>query len=148
MILVVDANVVVHECLVAGDRGFGRFEQHELLAPELLVWEVASVLHECAWRLAAGHPTQGMGALTASDVGEAFGRLRRAPVRIVPATEELVVEAWSIATKCGFARLYDAAYVALAQVNGVPLVTLDARLRRSPASRLVEIIGPTEVRTA
>jgi predicted nucleic acid-binding protein len=60
-------------------------------------------------------------------------------------TVELLDEAWDIASRYGFARLYDAAYVALAKRHSATLVTLDARLRRSPASRLATIVGPTEL---
>ena len=62
-------------------------------------------------------------------------------------TRELLAEAWRTANRCGFARLYDAAYVALAVRTGATLVTLDGRLRAGPASGLVTILGPTELHT-
>lgn len=48
------------------------------------------------------------------------------------------------AMSSGWAKTYDAEYVALAHLLGSRLLTLDARLRRT-ASRLVEILGPTEL---
>jgi len=49
-----------------------------------------------------------------------------------------------VADRFGWAKTYDANYIALAQVLGCRLVTLDARLRRGTA-RLGFVIGPTEL---
>lgn len=62
---------------------------------------------------------------------------RRAPARLYP-------EAWSIATELGWAKTYDAEYVALARLLGCRLVTLDGRLRRA-AGELVEIVAPSDL---
>lgn len=142
--MVVDADLVVAECL-ASDTPFAAFGSEELIAPDVMPWEAASTLHEYQWRLEAGHPTPSMPELTLADAQSALAVLHHAPVRIVPTGSELLDEAWRIADRCGFARLYDAAYVALALREGATLITLDAALRRGPASRLITILGPSEI---
>ncbi|MGL6279719.1 MAG: PIN domain-containing protein [Gaiella sp.] len=52
--------------------------------------------------------------------------------------------AWRIADALGWAELYDAEHVALAELLGCRLVTLDARLRRG-ADRLGFVITVDEV---
>jgi predicted nucleic acid-binding protein len=47
----------------------------------------------------------------------------------------------------GWAKTYDANYVALARVSKCRLVTLDARMRRATA-RLGFVIGPAELGTS
>lgn len=49
--------------------------------------------------------------------------------------------AWQIADDLGWAKTYDAEYVALAQLSDAPLLTTDARLARS-AVRLVRLLDP------
>jgi predicted nucleic acid-binding protein len=66
------------------------------------------------------------------------GRIRRrAPAR-------LGSEAWDVANELGWAKTYDAEYVALARLLKCRLVTLDARLRRG-AAPLGFVVGPEEV---
>lgn len=50
-------------------------------------------------------------------------------------------EAWRIANDLGWAKTYDAEYVALARILACPLFTVDDRLGRV-ASRIVEVVGP------
>ena len=54
------------------------------------------------------------------------------------------VHAWKIADRLGWAKTYDAEYVALADLLSCRLVTLDARLRRG-AQRLGFVVGPDEL---
>jgi predicted nucleic acid-binding protein len=56
----------------------------------------------------------------------------------------LCAEAWRVAEELGWAKTYDAEYVALARMLRCRLLTRDERLRRG-AARLVEAIGPTEL---
>lgn len=129
--LVVDASVVVNACLA--EDGFATFQDESLVAPPLLWSEVASVLHEMRWRSAISTE---LAALAVLRLDEASIKAQR------PA--ELRKEAWRIADQLGWARTYDAEYVALAQLLGCRLMTIDGRLRRG-AEHLVPIIGPTEI---
>ena len=53
-------------------------------------------------------------------------------------------EAWKVADELGWAKTYDAEYVALARILRCPLLTIDARLKRG-ASRLVRVVGPADL---
>jgi predicted nucleic acid-binding protein len=129
--LVIDASTAVDLCLA--HEGFAPLSEDDLIAPPLILSEVLSVLHEMRWR---------------GDVPEEMARLglerhREMPVRIVE-PEQLRVEAWRIADEFGWAKTYDAEYVALAKLNGCRLVTTDARLRRG-ADRLGFVVTPADL---
>jgi predicted nucleic acid-binding protein len=129
--LVVDASVAV--AATATPLGFERLRAFELIAPPLLWIEAESVLHAMLWR----------GEVRADQAIEMRARLRTAPIaREEPTT--LTDTAWDIAEEMGWAKTYDANYVALARLRSCRLVTLDARLRRG-AHRLGLVVGPTEL---
>lgn len=129
--LVVDASIVVPDC--EAGRGFGYLSDPDLVAPPFMWAEARSALHEAAWR----------GEISGPVAQAAHNRLLAAPIhRAEP--PELGEEAWRIADELGWAKTYDAEYVALASVLGCRFVTLDARLRRG-ADRLGLVIGPTEL---
>ncbi|HYY53862.1 MAG TPA: type II toxin-antitoxin system VapC family toxin [Candidatus Dormibacteraeota bacterium] len=129
--LVIEASAA-HNALLAAD-GFAFYAREQLVAPALLWSEVRSSLHERAWR----------GELRAEIARQALGRLEAAP--IAPRTHpRLGREAWRLADELGWARTYDAEYVALARLLDCRLVTLDAALRRTVA-RVVRVIGPSEL---
>lgn len=69
--------------------------------------------------------------------------LEAAPVR-VRTHRALGTTAWRLATELGWAKTYDAEYVALAQLLGCRFVTLDGRLRRG-ADRLGFVLTPAEL---
>jgi len=131
MVLVIDASAAVQASLAS--HGFALLDQEELVAPALLWSEVPSVLHEMAWR---GTMSRALGR-------EALERFLAAPIS-ARRHARLTPEAWRIADELGWAKTYDAEYVALARLLGSRLLTLDARLRRT-ASRLVEILGPGQL---
>lgn len=129
--LVLDASVAL--AASADDYGFQLFGDEELVAPPHMWAEARSSLHEALWREEVSEPV-------------AFGTLERleaAPVR-PRSHRELGRAAWRIAEEFGWAKTYDAEYVALAQLLKCRLVTLDARLRRGTAG-LGIVIGPAEL---
>ncbi|HLE43939.1 MAG TPA: type II toxin-antitoxin system VapC family toxin [Methylomirabilota bacterium] len=129
--LVVDASVAVHASLAAD--GFALLRGETLAAPALLWSEVPSVLHELAWR----------GSVSRQLAREALARFLAASV-VPRRPSRLTSQAWDIADRFGWAKTYDAEYVALAHLLRCRLLTLDARLRRS-ASGLIEVVGPSEL---
>lgn len=128
--LVIDASVAVAASYRAG--GFDEFGEERLVAPPLLWSEARSALHELLWRA----------EISAEDAERARARVERCPVERID-DKQLGEAAWKIADECGWAKTYDAEYVALARLMSCRLVTLDARLRRS-ARRLGFVISPTE----
>lgn len=116
----------------------GRYALDELLAldlvaPSLLWSEASSVLHGLRWR----------GLISPGLAAAALERLLTAGVTRVD-DRELLVEAWDVADRLGWAKTYDAQYVALARRRDCPLVTLDDRLSRG-AGRLVRVLGPGDL---
>jgi predicted nucleic acid-binding protein len=129
--LVVDASIAVPACL--SEAGFSVLPDNDLAAPALLWSETRSVLHELVLR----HE------LTKTDGDAAARALDHAPVRRVD-DPRLGAEAWRIADVLGWAKTYDAEYVALAEFLGCRLVTLDGRLRRG-ADRLGLVVTLDEL---
>jgi predicted nucleic acid-binding protein len=113
--------------------GFERLRAFELIAPPLLWLEAESVLHAALWR----------GELREEQAHEVRSRLRAAPIAS-DAPADLPDLAWALADQMGWAKTYDANYVALARRRACRLVTLDARLRRGTA-RLGLVVGPVEL---
>jgi len=130
-VLVIDASSAVQASLSVD--GFLLLGGETLVAPALLWSEVSSVLHELAWR----------GSVSGQLAREALGRFLAAS--IAPRRPaRLASEAWRLADRFGWAKTYDAEYVALARLLRCRLLTLDARLRRT-ASGVVEILGPGDL---
>jgi predicted nucleic acid-binding protein len=129
--LVIDASVAV--AATATPLGFERLRAFDLIAPPLLWIEAESVLHAMLWR----------GEVRADQALEMRARLRAAPITS-DGTNTLPDASWALADEMGWAKTYDANYVALARLLGCRLVTLDARLRRG-AQRLGLVVGPTEL---
>jgi predicted nucleic acid-binding protein len=129
--LVVDASVALPACASPG--GFDIFGAEELVAPPLLWSESRSALHEALLR-------RDIPAVQALRTLEA---LERAPIR-PRAQRRLSRRAWDLANEMGWAKTYDAEYLALAQLLDCRFVTLDARLHRD-AARLGFVVSPTEL---
>lgn len=129
--VVADASVIVQACIDSA--GFAPLAGHELLAPPIGPSEALSSLRELHYR---GEISQELATI-------ALSRLISAPY-VVRAPVGLLQSAWTVAEALGWAKTYDAEYVALAQLLKCPLLTMDARLRRG-GGRLVQIIGPAEL---
>lgn len=131
MTLVLDVNVVVGACYRRG--GFERFGTEALAAPPLMWSETRSTLHLGMWQ----------GQITEEDATVALARLEDAPVERTDHAQ-LGHEAWRVADELGWARTYDAEYVALARLLNCRLVTIDRRLLRG-TERLGFVIGPDQI---
>lgn len=119
--IVVDASVVVPALAddgPDGDRFRARLRGEVLAAPEVLDLEVTSVLR----RFTAN------GTMPARRAELALQDLVDLPVRRSP-HRPLLHRIWQLRHTV---TSYDAAYVALAETLGVPLLTADARLGRAP----------------
>jgi predicted nucleic acid-binding protein len=130
-VLAVDANVVIVRC--PSETGFDTLATHDLVAPPLLRPEALSVLHEMFWRRTVPHDLMDL----------ALDRLETAPITITE-PDGLAREAWNVAEEFGWAKTYDAEYVALARLLDCRLLTLDGRLRRG-AKRLGFVIAPSDL---
>lgn len=128
--LVVDASVVIAVSVDAA--GIGPLQAHELIAPPIMQSEALSGLHEMRYR----------GEISDSLALKALGRLSHLPVAVIQDID-LWSRAWQVSELLGWAKTYDAEYVALAQLTECPLLTIDARLARG-AARLVRIVTPEE----
>ena len=129
--LVVDAAVVITVCLSeAGLKSFGR---DELVAPHLMWSEASSVIHELRWRKEISGE---LAAIALDRLGAADISPRR--------PRGLIEEAWRIADRLGWAKTYDAEYLALARLLKCRLLTTDAKLKAS-GSEVVDVIGPADL---
>jgi predicted nucleic acid-binding protein len=113
---IVDAGAV----LQLAAEGFEVPASHQLLAPTLLRSQTLSALHEAVQR----------GDLPADVARERLARVGRMPIRLL-GDAVLRRRAWEMADQLGWASTYNAEYVALTQLQGDALVTLDADLPRS-----------------
>lgn len=129
--LVIDASVALSAALTRD--GFTLIARHELVAPPLMWSETVSTLREHAWR----------GDISPDQAASSLAALMAAPIH-KRAPRGLHAAAWHIAAQLGWAKTYDAEYVALALLLGCRLLTRDDRLRRG-AARIVESIGPLEL---
>ncbi len=124
MILVIDASVVVAALVDAGPDGdwaAAMLSDHELAAPHLMPTEAANILRRAGL---AGDITADAATLAHADL------------------LELRVDLWPyapLAERCWTLRdnvtVYDATYVALAELLDAPLATLDRPLAAAPGPR-------------
>jgi len=117
LLIVVDASVIVQVSVAGGT--LGPLEAHEMIAPPLLASEVTSILCEMAYRTEIPTEHARRAVMQLDDLPIRFDR----PIRLA----EL---AFDIARSLGWAKSYDAEYLALAQLCSAPLITIDERLRR------------------
>lgn len=129
--LVVDASVAVG--ISHGTAGVEALQDSVLIAPPLMWSEARSTLHVAMWRA----------EVSREGIERARGRLERIEIERID-DDRTGGEAWQLAEELGWARTYDAEYLALARIRDCKVVTLDARLRRG-ADRLGLVIAPMEL---
>ncbi len=112
---VIDASAALH--LASSGRTLSA--SVSFAAPRLLTSETTSVLHDSLWR---GEPPENVAE-------EHRRRLRDLPIAVHD-DPAILDRAWEIANELGWARTYDAEYVALAQLLTLPLLTIDRRMAR------------------
>ncbi len=89
----------------------------EVVAPTLLIFEVASVLRNKVQR----------GILEEKDAREIIDQLSHLDIALIY-TEDLLDVAWTIGSVLKPPALYDCFYVALSKFLGIPLWTADKKL--------------------
>lgn len=134
--LVVDASVAVELSLDRiGERASEALGGEQLVAPPLLWSETPSVVHELAFR----------GDISQRLADRSLKRFLGGKIEIHESRPAgLAKGAFVLADELGWAKTYDAEYVALAQILGCRLVTIDARLRRG-TERLGFVVTPREL---
>jgi predicted nucleic acid-binding protein len=123
-VIVVDAGVLVTALADDGPDGDlcrGRLAGQPLAAPDLVDLEVGSVLRRL---VRSGAVPERRARLALTDLGDLS--VERAPAR------PLLLRCWELRENVTF---YDAAYVALAELLDVALLTADARLARASGPR-------------
>lgn len=123
-VLVVDASVLAPALAddgPDGDAARARLRGQSLVAPELVDLETTSVIRR---QCRAGHLDRRRAGLALADLVDL--PLRRAPHR------PLLARCWELSENL---TVYDAAYVALAEVLDVVLLTGDARLAKASGPR-------------
>jgi predicted nucleic acid-binding protein len=119
--VVCDASAVLAALLDSGSDGqwaTARLAEADLFAPNLLPSECANVIR----RAELG------GAVSADQAAQPHADLLDLAIDLWP-YDVLAPRAWELRANLSS---YDAAYVALAEVLAIPLVTLDRRILRAP----------------
>ena len=125
----IDASAAVQ--LASSAAGFATLEGYELIAPPLLWSEGPSAIHQALAR----------SAIERAHAEAALARFLAAPI-MPRRPDELIHRAWTIADALGWAKTYDAEYVALAELAGCPLLTTDLRLARTVSGRIPVLEPP------
>jgi predicted nucleic acid-binding protein len=130
-VIVVDASVLIPALLDDardGERVRDRLRAERLVAPALIDLEVVSMIKRAARQ----------GALVERRAGQALADLTAIPLRRAPHLS-LIARIWDLRHNLS---VYDAAYVALAEAIGAPLLTADRRIAGAAGIRCeVEVVG-------
>lgn len=134
--LVADASLAVEMSLDRlGQQAGAALGNEQLVAPPLLWSEVPSVLSEMAFR----------GEISRELARGALDQFLSGTLNISEQRpERLALTAWQLVSDLGWAKTYDAEYLATAQLLDTRVVTLDMRLRRG-ADRLGLVTTPAEL---
>ena len=100
----------------------------ELVAPAILLAECTSALRKRVFE----------GALRHEEAVALLGRALALPIRISHAPEQFIL-AMEIANLTRRAKAYDMQYVALAEVEGGEIVTLDGGIRQAAVERRIPV---------
>lgn len=129
---VVDASVVVAALTDDGPAGrwsADRLTEFDLVAPQLMPFEVANVLRRQLQRA----------VLPTTYALDAVHELCEMAVSLMP-FDVTADRVWALGANL---TLYDASYVAVAEHLGARLLTLDRRLAGAPGLRCEVLVGPT-----
>jgi predicted nucleic acid-binding protein len=113
---VIDASALLHVVTEGIEIGTG----HELLAPNLLRSQVQSMLHEAVQR----------GELSDDVARERLAKSGRIKVRLL-GDAAMRRRAWEVADRLGWWETYGAEYVALTELQGDALVTVNPEFARA-----------------
>jgi predicted nucleic acid-binding protein len=127
--LVIDASAALHIALASAPTT--ELDRYQLLAPPLFLSERTSSLAAATFRK----------DVPVDALEEAFERLEALKVTIIDRGRDHRHEALILARSLGWAKSYDAEYVALSIHQLCPLLTTDERLMRR-AGHLTEMLDP------
>lgn len=131
MDVVADSSVIAAVCLAGGQ--LGPLAGHQLHGPAHLCAEVTSAVRERQYR----------GEIDDDLAAQAVAMLATLPMSYA-APDALSAEAHQLAVLNGWAKTYDAEFIALARRLASPIVTLDGRLQRG-AAHLARILAPSDL---
>ena len=124
MTVVLDSSALIGALVRSSSGGLwaaGVLEDEQIIAPEILLSETANGLRRLELQ---GH-------LSSLEANGAFDRVRTLPVELHPFSP-YAERVWELRFNL---TAYDAWYVAIAEVMGCPLATLDLRMARASGTR-------------
>jgi predicted nucleic acid-binding protein len=132
---VIDASVTLAWCFddessVDADRVLARLEHEEALAPAHWPLEIANALRTAEQR----------GRMDATELPRLRALLAALPVEVVPVELTSATGTVLEAARTYDLTAYDAAYLDLAAIRGLPLATVDKRLRAAGGRAGVEVL--------
>ncbi len=106
--------------------------QHPLIAPSLITYEVSSALHRL----------QHLNKLESQIAQEAFTTFQQLGITLIE-SPQLHNLSWRLAQQFGHSRTYDAAYLAVAQLHNAEMWTADKKLYNSVCEQFtwVKMLG-------
>nr|WP_183938633.1 type II toxin-antitoxin system VapC family toxin [Rhizobium paranaense] len=136
MAFIVDASIagawlLPDEENTVAERAMARMADEDAWAPDLLRHEIRSILLSAERR----------GRISDDLVHSALARFRGLPLKLVGPGDDIEVVRLSRKYRLS---AYDAAYLALALLEHLPLATLDRRLAEAAGAEGIPLLGPIE----